>query len=108
MGLGKRTNAIEGIVTGWGKSEDSAKLHETEPKLLKVTIQTNYFDGLKSLHEISLSRNNIDTIEPGAFKDLKNLQYLYLYTNQIETLDENLFVRSAWNGLVLAATKSSR
>lgn len=31
----------QGIVTGWGKSEDSWKVHEKEPKLIKVSIQTN-------------------------------------------------------------------
>lgn len=31
----------EGIVTGWGKSEDPTKLHENEPKLLRVKIQSN-------------------------------------------------------------------
>lgn len=31
----------KGIVTGWGKSEDQSKLHENEPKLLKVLIQSN-------------------------------------------------------------------
>lgn len=32
---------VEGIVTGWGKSEDPSKKHENEPKLIKVSLQTN-------------------------------------------------------------------
>lgn len=31
----------EGIVTGWGRSEDVSKVHENDPKLIKVLIQTN-------------------------------------------------------------------
>lgn len=30
-----------GIVTGWGKSQDGTKIHENEPKLIKVLIQDN-------------------------------------------------------------------
>lgn len=33
--------ALEGIVLGWGRSEDKTKKHENIPKLLKVAIQNN-------------------------------------------------------------------
>lgn len=31
----------EGIVTGWGRSEDTSKAHENKPKLIKAPIQSN-------------------------------------------------------------------
>lgn len=37
----------EGIVAGWGQSEDTSRRHETEPKVIKAEIQTNemcFFD----------------------------------------------------------------
>lgn len=33
--------AKEGVVVGWGKSEDATKFHETIPTMIKAKIQTN-------------------------------------------------------------------
>lgn len=35
------SQAFEGDVLGWGRSEDSTKVHENIPKLMKVAIQNN-------------------------------------------------------------------
>lgn len=47
----------QGTVTGWGRSEDLSKKHETDPKLLKVTILTNEQCFLESKPLIDLSSN---------------------------------------------------
>lgn len=33
--------ATDGLIVGWGKSEDETKIHENLPKLIKAPIQTN-------------------------------------------------------------------
>lgn len=38
---GEEPAVTEGVVTGWGQSEDEAKDHEDIPKLVKALIQTN-------------------------------------------------------------------
>jgi secreted trypsin-like serine protease len=39
--LSTEMSATEGIVTGWGMSEDTSKIHEAVPKQLKVPIHSN-------------------------------------------------------------------
>lgn len=48
----------EGFVTGWGKSEDPSKVHQTIPKLIKSPIQSNEdcFFGAERLLGISSRR----------------------------------------------------
>lgn len=48
----------EGMVTGWGKTENSSKIHENKPKLVRTLIQTNErcFLEAKSLVDISSFR----------------------------------------------------
>lgn len=48
----------EGIVSGWGKSEDRTKTHENEPKLIKVIASSNdqCLPGERSLAEHSSHR----------------------------------------------------
>ncbi|XP_072742920.1 uncharacterized protein [Anoplolepis gracilipes] len=55
--------------------------------------------GLKNLHYLSISNNEIDSIESNAFEDTKKLVYLNLSRNQInylpsEIFDKLLFLRS--------------
>lgn len=48
----------EGIVTGWGKSEDSTKIHENKPKIITAPILSNEkcFFETKSLLDLSSLR----------------------------------------------------
>lgn len=54
----KEPTAKEGIVTGWGRSEDKTREHQNLPKLLTVPIQTNEqcFLGTQALVELSSIR----------------------------------------------------
>lgn len=45
----------QGIATGWGKSENPSSFHENEPKLIKVSIQTNEECFLSAKQLIDLS-----------------------------------------------------
>lgn len=57
---GTKTEPVvtEGIVTGWGKSEDSSKIHENKPKMITAPILTNEkcFLETKSLVDLSSER----------------------------------------------------
>lgn len=44
-----------GLVTGWGKSEDSAKNHENKPKLIKTSLQVNERCFLETKNLVDLS-----------------------------------------------------
>ncbi|XP_062567624.1 leucine-rich repeat-containing protein 15-like [Saccostrea cucullata] len=55
-------------------------------------IQTNIFNGLSNLQELSLSRNKISIIQSNAFNGLPNLQSLYIYNNSITVLDKDIFL----------------
>ncbi len=55
------------------------------------------FSGLYSLQELSLSRNNINTIKKGSFRDNSALANLYLNKNKIHTIEPGSF----WNNSAL-------
>lgn len=58
----------EGIVTGWGKSEDPTKAHENKPRLIKVSIQSNEecIYGDRELFDLTSSRTFCAGLQNGS------------------------------------------
>ncbi len=49
------------------------------------------FNGLVSLAELVLEKNEIEIIKPGTIDNLQSLRRLNIAQNRVTTLDENLF-----------------
>lgn len=59
----------EGTVTGWGRSENLEKMHESLPKVVLAPIQTNnecFFDGGKDLVDMSSPRTFCAGLKNGS------------------------------------------
>lgn len=56
-----------------------------------IILRDHYFKNMKNLQFLTLSHNQISTIESEAFKDLITVKELKLGHNLIESLDEKLF-----------------
>lgn len=59
----------DGIVTGWGKSEDPTKVHENKPKVISAPIQTNekcFLDGNSALADLSSLRTFCAGLKNGS------------------------------------------
>ena len=67
-----------------------------------ATLPAGVFDGLTSLTELYLLRNDLDSLPADVFGDLANLNWLYLNFNELQTLPGGLFdglANLTWLGL---------
>ena len=56
-----------------------------------IKIETDTFQGLKSLEKLRLTNNDISVIESGSFKSLNEIKELYLSDNRLTTLRKDAF-----------------
>ena len=91
-------DAIVASVRGVGDCKDVTDAHLAAIRgLLDMrnknisALKPGDFDGLSSLQDIRLDRNQLRTLPPEIFSGLSSLQTLYLGNNQLTSLPENLF-----------------
>ena len=67
-------------------------IKQLTPKKRISYLPSNIFSPLKKLHQLNLSNNKIQSLNPKWFGNLQSLEHLFLCDNEIQDLPKNIFI----------------